>query len=277
MSNWSGWQLTSKGTKLQTKAQAGATLTFTKVCLGDGYPPDVAYYQTATELVHQVKTLAISSVAVQADGFACVKSILPNTGLTEAIYLREMGIYAKDPDDGEILYGTCYDDAADQIPIAGGSTVITDEFNILVAVGTSVSVTAEIIDSANIVAAASNFATAAKDSAAAAKESEQAAAQSEANLGGAEAITTLTKTAQDAAAAASASQTAAKTSETNSKASETAAAASEKTATQDLADVHTAIDSASSGALAATSLVVVDGQLCYVCADDWDAQTEAAR
>lgn len=277
MSNWSGWALTSKGKKLQLKAQAGTTLKFTKVCLGDGYPSNVDYYQTATELIHPVKTLAISSATVQDDGFACIKSLLPNTGLTSAIYLREMGIYAQDPDDGEILYGTSYDNAADLIPVSGGSTVITIEFDILVSVGTSETVTAEIIDSSSIVAAASNFATSAKEAAENAESWANAAKQSEENLGGAETIVTLTKSAQDAAAAARTSENNSKTSETNSKTSETNAKSSETKSDQDLADIKTAIDNASSGALAAASLVVVDGKICYVCADDWDAQTEAAR
>lgn len=151
MANWRSMILTYKGIALQTKIEAGrTTMHFTKMKSGIGSIDNSKELAAYTELAGVKQELEIVGIEVQlseATGLAnvCkVTSILYNNNLAtgEDYYLRELGLYAEDPDEGEILYAITVDDAPDFIPSAlSGATTITQEFNVYVAVGSSAEVT----------------------------------------------------------------------------------------------------------------------------------------
>lgn len=151
MANWRSMILTYKGIALQTKVEAGKTnMHFTKMKSGVGSIDTSKELAAYTELAGVKQELEITSVEVQtseASGLAnvCkVTSTLYNNTLEtgEDYYLRELGLYAEDPDEGEILYAVTVDDAPDFIPSAlSGATTIAQEFNVYVAVGSSLEVT----------------------------------------------------------------------------------------------------------------------------------------
>ena len=145
MSNWSAWKFTDAGKAVQTKVEAGSTLTFTKLVLGDGYADSVDDYKEKTALVEPKITCSIESVTVQDNKFARIKAVFTNVELTEAVAIREAGLYAKDPDTGEdTLFAVAIDEAADTIPAKGTAAVITKEFNFYIMVGDAENVTATI-------------------------------------------------------------------------------------------------------------------------------------
>lgn len=150
MSNWSAWKFTDKGKNIQLQAEAGHPLTFTKIMLGDGYPESTSDYKERTELLNPIITCPIASVTVEDNSFAKVSAVLSNSTLDEAVYIRELGLYAKNPDtDEEELFAVAIDDAADCIPAKGTAALITKTFNVHIMVSENEEVTA-IIDPAGI-------------------------------------------------------------------------------------------------------------------------------
>ena len=142
MSAFNGLKFTQKGLNLQAKAQIGTELQYTRIGIGDGhYTGNIL---DITNIVHQVMSLPITSLSVK-NGQARVGSALSNADLTVGFYLREIGVFAIDPDEGEILY--CYANAgnfAGYVPPAGGGDVVEKEVELITTVGTAPNVTANI-------------------------------------------------------------------------------------------------------------------------------------
>ena len=133
MANWNGLQLTNKGTALQAKVQAGTQLHITKLKLGSGVVPSNTDIKTLTDLISPEQNLGIGAKEA-VDDYCKISSTITNTGLEAGYYVRELGVFAQDPDDGEVLYAYTTDGAPDYLPAGGGSTVISQEFSVMIAV-----------------------------------------------------------------------------------------------------------------------------------------------
>ena len=133
MANWNGLQLTNKGIALQAKVQAGTQLHITKLKLGSGVVPSGTDIKTLTDLIAPEQNLGIGGKEAVGD-YCKISSTISNTGLEAGYYVRELGVFAQDPDDGEILYMYTTDGAPDYLPAGGGSTVISQEFSVMIAV-----------------------------------------------------------------------------------------------------------------------------------------------
>lgn len=133
MANWNGLQLTNKGIALQAKVQAGTQLHITKLKLGSGVVPSGTDIKTLTDLIDPEQNLGIGGKEA-VDDYCKISSTISNTGLEAGYYVRELGVFAQDPDDGEILYMYTTDGAPDYLPAGGGSTVISQEFSVMIAV-----------------------------------------------------------------------------------------------------------------------------------------------
>lgn len=133
MANWNGLQLTNKGIALQAKVQAGTQLQITKLKLGSGVVPSGTDVKTLTDLIAPEQNLGIGGKEA-VDDYCKISSTISNTGLEAGYYVRELGVFAQDPDDGEILYMYTTDGAPDYLPAGGGSTVISQEFSVMIAV-----------------------------------------------------------------------------------------------------------------------------------------------
>lgn len=149
MSNWGKPVLTKQGLKLQAKVDAGNAMQLTKCRLGSGTIGSGQQLEDLTELVAPVQTLPIASVTYSDDSHACIISaVTDNSTVTTGYYLREFGIYAKDPDDGEILYAVASDSEPDFIPAKGTSTVISQEIGVVLTFANAANVTAAVNTSA---------------------------------------------------------------------------------------------------------------------------------
>lgn len=149
MSNWGKPVLTKQGLKLQAKVDAGNAMQLTKCRLGSGMIGSGQQLENLTELVAPVQTLPIASVTYSDDSHACIISaVTDNSAVTTGYYLREFGIYAKDPDDGEILYAVASDSEPDFIPAKGTSTVISQEIGVALTFANAANVTAAVNTSA---------------------------------------------------------------------------------------------------------------------------------
>ena len=149
MSNWGKPVMTKQGLKLQAKVDAGNAMQLTKCRLGSGTIGSGQQLEDLTELVVPVQTLPIASVTYSDDSHACIISaVTDNSTVTTGYYLREFGIYAKDPDDGEILYAVASDSEPDFIPAKGTSTVISQEIGVALTFANAANVTAAVNTSA---------------------------------------------------------------------------------------------------------------------------------
>lgn len=115
--------LTNAGQALQTKVLAGATLTFTRIALGDGQLNGQPI-APLTALISQKATVEVDSVRVVNTSTAQVAGFFSNADISTGFWWRETGVFAQDPDVGEILYGyTNAGDAGDYIPTVADTRV----------------------------------------------------------------------------------------------------------------------------------------------------------
>ncbi|UED76108.1 phage tail protein [Brevibacillus sp. DP1.3A] len=147
MAQYTGMILTKKGRDLQAKAEAGATLTFTKAKIGDGQLGQGQSLENLNDLINPLKTLAINSVEAESGGLCRIRTNITNQGITQGFYVREIGLFAQDPDLGEILYAISTASAADYLPPEGGATIVNNQFDIIVIVGNASSINATITPS----------------------------------------------------------------------------------------------------------------------------------
>lgn len=114
---FSNFYLTDQGATLLAKLQARkADIEFTKAAIGKGDVPAGTNIVTLTALVDQVKTLPIAGLDV-ASQQAQIKIQMTNADVPASFKWKEIGVFATDPDEGEILYiyGNAGEDA-DAIP-----------------------------------------------------------------------------------------------------------------------------------------------------------------
>jgi hypothetical protein len=146
MADFRGTILTQRGKNLLAKAQTGTTLTFTKIKIGDGLWSSNTDPIQLNDLVSPKLNLPIQSITVVGDGTVRLRFVLTNTGLSQGFFMREIGIYAQDPDLGEILYAVAYaGDRADFIP-ADGITKVENVVDIYTVIANAQNVTAVISD-----------------------------------------------------------------------------------------------------------------------------------
>lgn len=91
---------TNKGLALAAKTAAGACLRVTRVVGGSGHTADVP---NAAQLPEIRQTLAVGEARC-AGSTAVLPVTLAAMELEDSYTLTELGIYAEDPDEGEILY-----------------------------------------------------------------------------------------------------------------------------------------------------------------------------
>lgn len=115
--------ITNKGQALMAKLIAGtANVTFTKVTASsttysDAQIPALTGMSNIKQQVAVSKVTRINSVAVQVD------AAMENSALTTGYYMNSLGLYAKDPDEGEILYAVAGANVGAYMPPYNGITV----------------------------------------------------------------------------------------------------------------------------------------------------------
>uniref|UniRef100_UPI00259AA26B phage tail-collar fiber domain-containing protein n=1 Tax=uncultured Veillonella sp. TaxID=159268 RepID=UPI00259AA26B len=130
MANWSGFVLTDVGAKLQAKINAGlTTLKFTKLGIGSGSGSGSGSVNTLTAMVNKVQDINIGSVKAN-NNIVTINSTLTNKGLGSAYQMRELGLFATDPDMGEILFAYMTDNTPDTMPADGSATVVSQDITL---------------------------------------------------------------------------------------------------------------------------------------------------
>ena len=101
-----GFVITQKGLELNAKLQAGEQLILTRAMVGDGVAPAGIDPGTLTDLISPfAKATSSEPTAVGASTMLVVEYRSDmNGGLDRDRYINEYGLFALDPDVGEILY-----------------------------------------------------------------------------------------------------------------------------------------------------------------------------
>lgn len=108
-----GFTIPVNGRNLLTKLLAGQTLEITRAMVGTGKVPDGVNPATLTDLVSPLAraTATVPTVRDATANFTVEYRSDMNGGLEQGKYINEFGVFARDPDEGEILlfYGSLGD------------------------------------------------------------------------------------------------------------------------------------------------------------------------
>ena len=128
MAEWSNAIMTDVGNALQAKVNAGQTkLTFTKIKVGSGV--NATNPLALTDVISS--KWETTNIIVKREGkIVSVDTFITNSGIREAFRMSEIGLFAQDPDKGEVLYAYLTDSEPDRMPAEGGSVVVSQELSI---------------------------------------------------------------------------------------------------------------------------------------------------
>lgn len=137
--------ITKKGQALIAKILTGkGVISFTKISASSA-SNTVESLEELAELPGAEQTVVISELAKMNDSSIRVAAAFTNHDLTTGYYIRTIGLYATDPDEGEILYaatietsGGCY------MPPYNGLTVSGFNVTLITAIGNASSVSMEV-------------------------------------------------------------------------------------------------------------------------------------
>lgn len=116
--------ITNAGQRLMSKLIAGARTNFTKIVLSDRQY-NQGQLEAMTSIADVRQQSLVSRVERTADSAVRVEGAITNSGspvLNRGYHIRTIGLYATDPDAGEILYSVTIAEEADYMPAYNGKT-----------------------------------------------------------------------------------------------------------------------------------------------------------
>lgn len=129
MASFNSTKITNRGRELDAKVAAGLTrMSFTKVCLSQTDYSGTTL-ETLTSLSGIKQTAVISEKKIINNVSVQVSSVFTNEQLASGYFIRTIGLYAQDPDRGEILYSVTTAIEADYMPPYTGlssSSILVD-------------------------------------------------------------------------------------------------------------------------------------------------------
>ena len=130
--NFPQLEMTDAGRAVAVNALAGGSIVFTKIGVGNGAKPsDIG---AMTSLVNQIKSIGIGEIT-KGEGCVNLTAILDNANLANGFWWRELGVFAKDENNNEILYAySNADSLADYIPAYSSTSYLRTTMNITVIV-----------------------------------------------------------------------------------------------------------------------------------------------
>jgi hypothetical protein len=140
---------TDKGKLLCAKTQIEVPLHFTRAACGDGFLPDGEELKSLNGLINERLPLAIDSMTVQGDGTAIIRTVLTNRDIVHGFFVREIGLFALDPDEGEILYAVANaGEYADYLAPKEVATVLEEVIDLITVIDDAEHVTVTLAESA---------------------------------------------------------------------------------------------------------------------------------
>lgn len=140
---WNPSKLTKDGKALLAKAQAGkCAIQITKAQSGSGSYSESEDISQRTALKTVKQTFPISNKTINSDSALVLKITMENTELSAGYEITEFGVFAADPDKGEILYSIATASTSDYMPAYNGvvPSVINMSYYLEVANAASVTI-----------------------------------------------------------------------------------------------------------------------------------------
>ena len=145
MAQFQGMKLTNNGMNLIAKALIGKQLKFTRAWAGDGILPEGVDITELEDIIARRREMKIQNLEIPPYiGTAKITAELTNQELVEGFFIREIGLFALDPDTNqEILYGyTTAGNTADFIPGQDGPDIVHYVYALTAVIGQAKDVTA---------------------------------------------------------------------------------------------------------------------------------------
>lgn len=147
MATWIHFCRTQQGKNLDLKLMGGETpLTITKAMSG-GERVSAAQLTALTELPSPKQQLTLSDRLIdESSGQMTLPVLLTNGGLSETYQMHTLGIYAQDPDLGEILYMVSQTEAeeGEKIPAETQQPAFSVQWNLCIKVSDAANITVEV-------------------------------------------------------------------------------------------------------------------------------------
>lgn len=145
MAEYSKLVITTKGQALQAKMIAGkGNVEFTKVC-SSSTQYTINQLEALTSLSNIKQTSLVSKVTRTNDVAIKIETAFSNADLSAGYYMHTLGLYAVDPDAGEILYAVCIETSNNcYIPPYNGVTVTGAYIQMYQTVGNADSVSLQV-------------------------------------------------------------------------------------------------------------------------------------
>ncbi|MHB0881675.1 tail fiber protein [Paenibacillus sp. SEL1] len=142
-----GIQITNRGRNLLAKAEAGQTkITYTKFSAGDGKLSGQMPI-TLKALINEKISFPVSRLKIQNENVVVPGFEFSNQGVASGFFFREVGLWATDPDLGEILYAYANaGEGAEYIDAQNTSAVLKKLFNFELTVSNTAQVTVVVDD-----------------------------------------------------------------------------------------------------------------------------------
>ena len=139
--------ITNKGQALMSKIIAGSgNIEFTKVSASSSIYTE-SQILALTSLANVKQTVAISKITRTNNVSVQIEAAMENSKLTAGYNMNSIGLYAKDPDDGEILYAVASVSTSDKgayMPPFNGLTASGAYFKLVTTVSNSNNVSLEV-------------------------------------------------------------------------------------------------------------------------------------
>ncbi|SES68365.1 phage tail protein [[Clostridium] polysaccharolyticum] len=148
MAQFGNMIMTDKGVELNAKVGNGVTLNLTKISTSS------TEYQTSTlhslESINVQQISNISSKTIVNTTDVKLSVVFNNAGLISGYYIKTLGLYANDPDVGEILYAVCQETSGNCHLPAASNTSSALNIDMVLTTSSSENVTVEV-DPAGVV------------------------------------------------------------------------------------------------------------------------------
>ncbi|KAF6636518.1 tail fiber protein [Paenibacillus sp. EKM208P] len=143
-----GIEITNRGRNLLAKAEAGLTkITYTRFSAGDGKLSGQMPVALKA-LINEKVSFPVSRLKIQSENVVVPGFEFSNQGITSGFFFREVGLWATDPDLGEILYAYANaGEGAEYIDAQNTSAVLKKLFNFELTVSNTAQVTVIVDDS----------------------------------------------------------------------------------------------------------------------------------
>lgn len=153
MSTWANPKsvITTAGLALQAKLLAGTTLTITKAVAGLG-TVDESDLASQTAVTNPISTpLSLQGASIDEGAAKCkLPVVLTNENISSACVITQIGVFANDPDNGEILFFISQSATGLDVPTATDSPGYSSRWNFVFGYGQADNVTVTVDPSSSV-------------------------------------------------------------------------------------------------------------------------------